>query len=91
MAEKFPPQKSYSEKLEVAKQLKQEGNEFYKKGEAKKALGKYHRALLYAKGIHAEAHDRKKFQFAAELSDHHVTYEVLTQAMEKVSSVGNTD
>ena len=45
------PRVPWEEKLAQAKVFKQEGNEKYKSGAHKSAIGKYHRALLYLKGI----------------------------------------
>ena len=42
---------SDTDKLFTAKTFKTEGNEFHKKKEFKKAIGKYHRALLQLKAI----------------------------------------
>ena len=39
------------EKLEKARHYKQQGNENYKAKSYKTAIGKYHRALLFLKGI----------------------------------------
>ena len=38
-------------RLTKAKSLKQEGNEFFRVGGWKKAIRKYHHALMYCKGI----------------------------------------
>ena len=38
-------------RLDQAKSLKQEGNEFFKQNEWKAAIRKYHHALMYCKGI----------------------------------------
>ncbi|XP_041350611.1 tetratricopeptide repeat protein 9C-like [Gigantopelta aegis] len=46
-ADKMPDE----DKLEKAKQFKQEGNDAYKNKNYKLAIGKYHRALLHLKGI----------------------------------------
>lgn len=40
-----------AERITKAQELKQEGNGFFKTGKWKKAIGKYHRALLFVKGI----------------------------------------
>ena len=45
------PRVPWEEKLAQAKSFKQDGNEKYKSGAHKSAIGKYHRALLYLKGI----------------------------------------
>jgi len=42
------------EKLAKANVLKDEGNAFYKQRDYKNAMKKYHRALLYVKGLNAE-------------------------------------
>ena len=39
------------EKIEIAETFKQEANEFYKEANIRKAVGKYHRALLYLKAV----------------------------------------
>lgn len=46
---------TWQEKLQTAKQFKGEGNGFYKENKYKAAMGKYHRALLYLKGIEGAA------------------------------------
>ena len=38
-------------KLKAARTLKQEGNEFFKKKEWRKAISKYHRSKLFCKGL----------------------------------------
>ncbi|XP_023231506.1 tetratricopeptide repeat protein 9C-like isoform X1 [Centruroides sculpturatus] len=48
---------SVEEKLQTAKKFKEEGNNLYKSKNYKMAMGKYHRALLYVKGI--EEHHQK--------------------------------
>ncbi|XP_067134986.1 tetratricopeptide repeat protein 9C-like isoform X2 [Centruroides vittatus] len=48
---------SVEEKLQTAKKFKEEGNNLYKSKNYKMAMGKYHRALLYIKGI--EEHHQK--------------------------------
>ena len=40
-----------AERITKAQELKQEGNAFFKTGKWKKAIGRYHRALLFVKGI----------------------------------------
>eukprot|EP01091_Cochliopodium_minus_P012261 TRINITY_DN3682_c0_g1_i1.p1 TRINITY_DN3682_c0_g1~~TRINITY_DN3682_c0_g1_i1.p1 ORF type:complete len:200 (+),score=73.25 TRINITY_DN3682_c0_g1_i1:224-823(+) len=40
-----------SQKIEEAKKLKEEGNKFFQGSEWRKALGSYHRSLLYVKGL----------------------------------------
>lgn len=50
---------SYVDKFSSAQELKLAGNELYKSGEVKKALGKYHRALLYIKGIESDLNDKQ--------------------------------
>ena len=45
------PKISWQEKLKSAKKYKLEGNEKYQGGMYKAAIGKYHRALLFLKGI----------------------------------------
>lgn len=42
---------SVSDRLDRARALKLEGNELFKKKEWKKAMKKYHSALMYCKGI----------------------------------------
>lgn len=42
------------EKVEEARRYKKEGNELYKENRPKKALGKYHRCLLYIKAVEAQ-------------------------------------
>lgn len=42
---------SWQEKLAKAREYKQLGNERFKTGNSAQAIGKYHRALLYLKGI----------------------------------------
>ena len=59
MAEAFPPAAdepstsvlTWQEKLEKAQIYKTEGNALYQDSNYKAAIGKYHRALLYVKGI----------------------------------------
>ena len=56
MAEAFPsgtsqPIITWEEKLEKAQSYKAEGNTFYQESNYKSAIGKYHRAILYLKGI----------------------------------------
>lgn len=43
--------KKAADKITSAQELKQEGNCFFKSGEWKKAIRKYHHALMYAKGV----------------------------------------
>ncbi len=57
-----------TEKLSTAKALKAEGNEFYKKGETKKALSRYHKALLYLRGIKCDIYDKERFNFGINTS-----------------------
>lgn len=45
------PRVPWEEKLLQARSFKLEGNEKFKSGSYKTAIGKYHRALLYLKGI----------------------------------------
>ena len=45
------PKVPWGEKLNKARFYKQDGNENYKAGKYKTAIGKYHRALLFLKGI----------------------------------------
>ena len=40
-----------AERITKAQELKQEGNGFFRTGKWKKAIGRYHRALLFVKGI----------------------------------------
>ena len=47
--EKLP--ETVAERITKAQELKQEGNGFFKTGKWKKAIGRYHRALLFVKGI----------------------------------------
>ena len=51
MASNASPRVSDKEKLLSAKEFKAEGNELHKKKEFRKAIGKYHRALLQLKAI----------------------------------------
>ena len=51
MAESKRETSSNEEKLENAKEYKAEGNDFHKNKDFKKAIGKYHRALLQLKAI----------------------------------------
>ena len=44
-----------NEKLKCAQQHKEEGNTKFKEKDYTKAVGKYHRALLYVKGIEASS------------------------------------
>ena len=44
------------EKLQEAKVFKDAGNELYKSGNFKGAAKKYHRAILYLKGIDSDVH-----------------------------------
>jgi len=45
------PAMSVEEHLRQAEEYKEKGNSFYKAGELKKALGSYHKVLLYVKGL----------------------------------------
>ena len=47
----------WQDKLQEAKRYKQIGNEQYKAGNVKKAIGSYHRALLYLRGISKSQED----------------------------------
>jgi len=47
----------WPDKLQEAKRYKQAGNEHYKAGNVKKAIGSYHRALLYLRGIKKSEED----------------------------------
>ena len=49
MAQPIPP--TVDGRLEAARTLKLEGNDFFKKQDWRKAISKYHRAKLYCKGI----------------------------------------
>lgn len=51
MAVNQPFQIPDSEKMELAKKFKSEGNECHKNKDYKRAVGKYHRALLQLKAI----------------------------------------
>jgi hypothetical protein len=44
------------EKLKFAKEFKNAGNQLYKSGDFKGAAKKYHRAVLYLKGIDSDVH-----------------------------------
>lgn len=56
------PTDSPALKLDQAKIYKAEGNDCFKSGSTKKAISKYHRALLYTRGIEE---GQKKFQHIA--------------------------
>ncbi|KAK3093598.1 hypothetical protein FSP39_017932 [Pinctada imbricata] len=45
---------SDNNKLDSAEKYKSEGNEFFRSKELKKAMGKYHRAILFLKGVGKE-------------------------------------
>jgi hypothetical protein len=45
-----------SAKLEQAKEFKDAGNALYKSGDYRGAAKKYHRAVLYLKGIDSDVH-----------------------------------
>ena len=49
------------EKLKEAKLFKDAGNELYKSGDFKSAARKYHRAILYLKGIDSDLHGGSPF------------------------------
>ena len=49
------------EKLEKSLAFKDEGNNFYKAKEYKKAMRKYHNAILYLKGIDNDLHGTPAF------------------------------
>ena len=52
-----PPHKiTWEEKLNQAREYKAQGNIRYKANEYKQAIGKYHRALLFTKGIEDAQH-----------------------------------
>lgn len=46
-----PVAQSADEKIEIAKRLKDEGNDFFKKQEYKRANTRYYRALAYTRGL----------------------------------------
>jgi len=59
MATNNPPEdhsKKLEEKLETALAFKEDGNTLYKAKEYKKAMRKYHNAILYMKGIDNDLH-----------------------------------
>ena len=49
------------EKLKQALAFKDEGNSFYKVKDYKKAMRKYHNAILYLKGIDTDLHGTPAF------------------------------
>ena len=51
-----PPKITWEEKLNQARDYKAQGNDRYKANEYKQAIGKYHRALLFTKGIEDAQH-----------------------------------
>eukprot|EP00918_Siedleckia_nematoides_P092856 GHVU01203820.1.p1 GENE.GHVU01203820.1~~GHVU01203820.1.p1 ORF type:complete len:226 (+),score=42.03 GHVU01203820.1:209-886(+) len=66
----LPANITWEEKLSKALEYKQLGNEKYKSGNFKQAIGKYHRALLYLKGIdHAKASSMQAIQAALGAGD----------------------
>jgi hypothetical protein len=71
MAESLPAKLSIEEKLQTALKFKEEGNQFYKDGNFKKAAGKYHRAVLYMKGIDTDLHGTPAFLQAASVDPNH--------------------
>ena len=48
-------------KLQTALKFKEEGNVFYKSKDFKKAMRKYHNAILYMKGIDNDLHGTPEF------------------------------
>jgi len=59
---------SIDSKLESANKYKQEGNELYKEKKYRAAAGKYHRAILYLKGIDTDLHGTPAFLQAASVN-----------------------
>ena len=59
------PKISWEEKLKNAKKYKFEGNENYKSGSFKSAIGKYHRALLFLKGLKEPEHEFRLLEAAS--------------------------
>ena len=55
------PKATIEEKLDTATAFKDEGNAHYKAQEYKAAAGKYHRAILYMKGIDNDLHGTPAF------------------------------
>jgi len=62
------------EKLETAMQFKESGNKFYKEGNFKAAAGKYHRAILYMKGIDNDLHGTPAFLQSASVDPNHAKH-----------------
>ena len=54
--EQPPPKITWEVKLEQARDFKSQGNERYVNQQYKQAIGKYHRALLFVKGIEDAQH-----------------------------------
>ena len=62
------------EKLEKSLAFKDEGNNFYKAKEYKKAMRKYHNAILYLKGIDNDLHGTPAFLQSASVDPNSGTY-----------------
>jgi len=62
---------SIEEKLSLATEFKDKGNENYKSKDYKSAAGKYHRAILYMKGIDNDLHGTPAFLQNASVDPNH--------------------
>ena len=65
------------EKLEKSLTFKDEGNNLYKAKEYKKAMRKYHNAILYLKGIDNDLHGTPAFLQSASVDPNSGMYIVL--------------
>jgi len=80
------------EKLEKSLAFKDEGNNFYKAKEYKKAMRKYHNAILYLKGIDNDLHGTPAFLQSASVdpnSEKKITEEMEQECIKANISVYN--
>ena len=70
-------EKMIQEKLEKSLAFKDEGNNLYKAKEYKKAMRKYHNAILYLKGIDNDLHGTPAFLQSASVDPNSGNYRYL--------------
>ena len=71
MATAVAPKATIEQKLDTAAEFKDAGNGFYKASDFKAAAGKYHRAILYMKGIDNDLHGTPAFLQSASVDPNH--------------------
>jgi tetratricopeptide (TPR) repeat protein len=81
MATAAPPKATIEDKLVSAAEFKDAGNTLYKAGDFKGAASKYHKAILYMKGIDNDLHGTPAFLQSASVDPNHKKH--IDAALEK--------